>query len=112
MVHREIYVSTDIEADGKIPGISSMLSFGSAAYTGDKVLVSTFSANLEALPDAHPDPETMKWWRKQPEAWAYCRQNPVAPAVCQRKQCRAASKLLPNLRNVHYNGVISITTER
>ena len=29
----EIYVSTDIEADGPIPGPNSMLSFGSAAYT-------------------------------------------------------------------------------
>ena len=28
----EIYVSTDIEADGPIPGPHSMLSFGSAAY--------------------------------------------------------------------------------
>lgn len=32
----EIYVSTDIEADGPIPGQNSMLSFGSAAYTDDK----------------------------------------------------------------------------
>lgn len=28
----EIYVSTDIEADGPIPGPHSMLSFASAAY--------------------------------------------------------------------------------
>jgi hypothetical protein len=28
----EIYVSTDIEADGPIPGPNSMLSFASAAY--------------------------------------------------------------------------------
>ncbi|MEW8000408.1 MAG: hypothetical protein AB2795_17805 [Candidatus Thiodiazotropha endolucinida] len=42
----EIYVSTDIEADGPIPGPHSMLSFASAAYTADKQLVGTFSANL------------------------------------------------------------------
>jgi hypothetical protein len=28
----EIYISTDIEANGRIPGVSSMLSFASAAY--------------------------------------------------------------------------------
>ena len=43
----EIYVSTDIEADGPVPGINSMLSFASAAYRADKTLVATFSANLE-----------------------------------------------------------------
>src|SRR5262245_42538070 len=37
----EIYISTDVETDGPIPGPHSMLSFGSAAYTADKTLVST-----------------------------------------------------------------------
>jgi hypothetical protein len=40
----EIYVSTDVEADGPIPGPNSMLSFGSAAYTANKKLLGTFSA--------------------------------------------------------------------
>ena len=40
------------EADGPIPGPHSMPSIGAAAYTADKVLVSTFSANLETLPGA------------------------------------------------------------
>ena len=48
----EIYVSTDVETDGPIPGPHSMLSLGSAAYTVDKKLVSTFSVNLETLPGA------------------------------------------------------------
>lgn len=48
----EVYVSTDVEADGPIPGPHSMLSFGSAAYTADKRLLQTFSANLETLPGA------------------------------------------------------------
>ena len=52
----EIYVSTDVEADGPIPGIHSMLSFGSAAYLADKTLLSTFTANLETLPGAVADP--------------------------------------------------------
>lgn len=77
----EIYVSTDVETDGPIPGVNSMLSFGSAAYLADKTLVSTFTANLETLPGAGADPPTMEWWRSQPEAWAACRENPEPPEV-------------------------------
>ena len=76
----EIYVSTDIEADGPIPGPHSMLSFASAAYRADKTLVGTFEANLTTLPGAQGDPKTLDWWRGQPEAWAACRVNPREPA--------------------------------
>lgn len=55
---KEIYISTDIEADGSIPSPHSMLSLGLAAYTADNVLISTFSANLETLPGAQPHPKT------------------------------------------------------
>ncbi len=77
----EIYVSTDVEADGPIPGPHSMLSFASAAYRADKALVGTFEANLELLPGAKGDPKTMAWWKNQPEAWAACRTSPREPAV-------------------------------
>src|SRR5688572_16312251 len=77
----EIYLSTDVESDGPIPGPNSMLSFASAAYLGDKTLVGTFEANLTTLPGAQGDPKTMEWWQTQPEAWAACRANPRDPAV-------------------------------
>jgi hypothetical protein len=76
----EIYVSTDIEADGPIPGPHSMLSFASAAFRGDKTLVGTFQANLALLPGASGDPKTMEWWRTQPEAWEACRKEVRDPA--------------------------------
>lgn len=75
----EIYVSTDVEADGPIPGPNSMLSFGSAAYWPNKTLVGTFTANLETLLGAEGDPKTMAWWRSKPDAWKACRQNLEAP---------------------------------
>ena len=75
----EIYVSTDVETDGPIPGPHSMLSLGSAAYTADKQLQSTFSANLETLPGASAHPRTAAWWAGQPEAWAACRKDLEAP---------------------------------
>ncbi|MBW8756649.1 MAG: exonuclease [Burkholderiales bacterium] len=75
----EIYISTDVETDGPIPGPHSMLSLGAAAYTADKRLLSTFSANLETLPGASAHPQTASWWATQPEAWAACRSDPQAP---------------------------------
>lgn len=78
-MREEIYVSTDVEADGPIPGPHSMLSFASAAYRADKTLVATFTRNLETLPGAAADPKTAAWWETQPEAWAACRRDLVAP---------------------------------
>jgi hypothetical protein len=75
----EIYVSTDVEVDGPIPGPHSMLSFASAAYLADKTLVATFSANLEPLPEATGHPDTMAWWAQYPEAWAASRTDPRPP---------------------------------
>lgn len=81
----EIYVSTDIETDGPIPGINSMLSFGSAAYQADKTLVSTFTANLELLPGSVQDPHTMEWWKTQPDAWNACRENLQQPESAMKQ---------------------------
>lgn len=80
----EIYLSTDVETDGPIPGPHSMLSFGSAAYTADKKLVSTFSANLETLEGATAHPKTAEWWATQPEAWAACRSDLQKPESAMR----------------------------
>lgn len=81
----EIYFSTDVETDGPIPGPHSMLSMASAAYRADKTLLGTFSANLELLPGAQGQPDTMAWWRAHPEAWAAARVNPEPPeqAMCR-----------------------------
>jgi hypothetical protein len=81
----EIYISTDVETDGPIPGPHSMLSIGSAAYTADKRLLSTFSANLETLPGASAHPQTAAWWATQPEAWAACRSELEAPEAAMKR---------------------------
>ncbi|MEU4618861.1 exonuclease [Actinoplanes sp. NPDC023801] len=75
----EIYVSTDVEADGPIPGRNSMLSFASAAFDADGTMAGTFTANLETLPEAVADPGTMAWWGRNPEAWQACRADPREP---------------------------------
>jgi 3' exoribonuclease, RNase T-like len=80
----EIFVSTDVETDGPIPGPYSMLSLGSAAFLADKTLISTFYANLETLPGASQHPDTMKWWQTQPQAWEASRVNPQPPEAVMR----------------------------
>jgi hypothetical protein len=85
-LNREIYVSIDIEADGPIPGLNSMLSLGAAAFSISQdrrtwSQVGTFQANLKQLPEATPNPETMKWWATQPEAWAKATEQSEDPAV-------------------------------
>jgi hypothetical protein len=84
MTKPEIYISTDVEADGPIPGPHSMLSFASAAYLADKTLVSTFSANLETLPEAAGHPGTMKWWAGNQAAWSACRDDCQPPVVAMK----------------------------
>src|SRR5213082_2454026 len=90
----EIYVSTDVETDGPIPGPHSMLSFASAAYRPDKTLVSTFTANLELLPGAAGELRTLAWWRQHPEAWAATRQD-VEPPETALPRYLAWVKALP-----------------
>lgn len=84
---RELYVSTDIEADGPIPGPHSMLSLGSAAFTAEGELIATWSANLQTLPGATGHPKTMAWWETQPHAWQVCREHPQPPERAMHDYC-------------------------
>lgn len=85
MKEAEIYVSTDIEADGPIPGPHSMLSFASVAYGPARTPIATYTANLKTLPGATEDPRTMAWWQQFPEAWAACRTDPRDPETVMRE---------------------------
>ena len=72
---QERYISVDVETDGPIPGLHSMLSLGAAAYNAWGQRIGRFSANLEALPDATTDDRTMAWWAGQPKAWNLARER-------------------------------------
>jgi len=88
MPRRELYVSTDIEADGPIPGPHSMLSLASAVFTEDGAVVATYSANLDPLPGASMHPDTATWWASQPEAWAACRAETRPAALVMPEYAR------------------------
>lgn len=81
MPKSDIYISVDIEADGPIPGLHSMLSLGAAAFVeGNRTPIATFETNLIPLPGAVPDPDTMAWWAKQKaEVWAHVTRDPLPP---------------------------------
>lgn len=81
----EIYVSTDVETDGPIPGPHSMLSLASAAYRADKTLLGTFSANLHLLEGAGGHPETMAWWAENQAAFDATRRDLEAPETAMRR---------------------------
>jgi hypothetical protein len=81
----EIYVSTDIETDGPIPGENSMLSLGSVAFDAHGQEFACFAINLDTLPGAKSDPRTMEWWKTEPDAWAAARENPVEPGAAMMR---------------------------
>lgn len=84
MSEEEVYISADVETDGPLPGINSLLSFGCAAFTLKSGLISTFERNLELLPGAVPDLATkVEFWDRNPEAWAACRKDvqPIEPSI-------------------------------
>jgi hypothetical protein len=91
----EIYISTDIESDGPIPGPNSMLSYGSAAFMIGEGLISTFTENLLLLPGAKGDPDTLAWWGKpeQAEAWKACRRDMKDPQESMRRYVDWLEKL-------------------
>ena len=76
----EIYVSIDIETDGRIPGEYSMLSLGAVALQADGVEVSQWYANFELLPGARQDPDTMQFWAQHQEFYDATRTDLMSPA--------------------------------
>src|SRR5512142_3246754 len=80
----EIYISTDVETDGPIPGPHSMLSFASVAFDAKGVELGSFARNLETLPGATEHPSTMAWWAENREAWEQCRKDQTSPDDAMR----------------------------
>ncbi|HSX17864.1 MAG TPA: 3'-5' exoribonuclease [Candidatus Saccharimonadales bacterium] len=64
----QIYIVVDIETDGPVPGLYSMLSIGAVATTANEEL-SSFYRKVLRVEGATQHFPTMKWWKTQPEAW-------------------------------------------
>lgn len=79
----EIYVVVDIEADGPVPGLFSMLSIAAVATNAEEN-VSEFYQTVQPLDEASQDPDTMQWWQGQPEAWKEVTTNPQNPEMVMK----------------------------
>jgi DNA polymerase III alpha subunit (gram-positive type) len=75
-----LYIVVDIEADGPVAGLYSMLSIGAVATTDEKE-ISSFYRTIQPLEGAKQDPLTMGWWRTQPQAWKEVTRHPQPAAV-------------------------------
>lgn len=100
---RDLYFSIDIETDGPVPMEHSMLSFGCVALTRSGEEVESFEANLKTLPGSEPDPATMRWWKKQPDAWRICRANQRDPEEAIVAFCRWVDRVCTRHRGGHQN---------
>jgi hypothetical protein len=73
------YISVDIETDGNLPGVNSLLSMGAAAFTLEDGMVGTWEGNFDKLPGAIEDLDTMRFWAEWPDAYAATRVNTLHP---------------------------------
>lgn len=86
MSRKEILISVDVETDGPCPLMNSMLSLGAVPFDDKGVYTNFgFEINLKPLLSAKPDPDTLAWWAKQPEAYKLVTQNqvPITQAMNQ-----------------------------
>jgi hypothetical protein len=63
----ELYFAMDIETDGQVPGLSSMLQLGICAFDATNPDLGRFKVNLLPLAGAYPEWSTMAWWMETPE---------------------------------------------
>ena len=68
----DLFFVMDIETNGTIPGVNSMLSIGTVVVTAAGEILHRFDSYTKLLPEPWPfvaDPDTMEWWKGFPEAW-------------------------------------------
>ena len=80
MSRSEIFCSVDIETNGPCAGIHSMLSIGVYSFDIYGKEHGTFYKTLYPIEDFIEDPDTMKWWSTQTEAWNEVIKNRTHPA--------------------------------
>jgi hypothetical protein len=80
-----VYIVSDCEFDGPVPGQYSMLSFGSVAVSASGVMLGEFEAVLKLLDGAMQDASTMEFWRNHPEAWVAATSNPEPAEVVMKR---------------------------
>ncbi|MBI2044212.1 hypothetical protein HYT24_02505, partial [Candidatus Pacearchaeota archaeon] len=76
---KEIYISTDIEMNGPIPGEYSMLSLGAVAFSPTGKILGRFYEKLKPLTGAKEHPDVMSFWGENPLAYKEATSNQKSP---------------------------------
>ncbi len=66
----QIFIAVDIEADGPIAGLYSMLSIGAVATTTKKE-ISSFYRRIKPIEGVVQDASTMDWWKYRASRSSY-----------------------------------------
>lgn len=74
---KEIYVSFDIETDGPIPGVNSMISLGAVAFNYLGKELGCWYEKIDSI--GEQDPDTMEWWKGFPDAWREANDYTIDP---------------------------------
>ena len=80
------YIVIDVECDGRIPGINSMLGFGAIAINTNGETLGEFEVNILPLKNCVSDINTMNWFENSaPEALKYLSKNQISADKAIRK---------------------------
>jgi len=74
----ELYFSLDVETDGPIAPLNSMIQIGLTAFNLTRCPIAQYTASLLPLPGAVEDPDTLRWWMETEEKkarWSAIRIN-------------------------------------
>jgi hypothetical protein len=81
----ELYLVTDVEANGPSPLTASMLSTGIIAVDRQGRIHGVFYANLKPRTDVGQNASTMTFWKQFPKAFAQTTYDPLDPAEAMLK---------------------------
>ena len=79
MKNNDIYFSVDIETDGPLPGINSLLSIGAVVMDKDGNELGHWYSNFDLIPNGVENPDTMLFWKKNQHYYNITRQSTVSP---------------------------------
>ncbi len=93
--NNEIYVAVDIETDGPVPGLYSMISLAAVATTETEE-IDSFYHKLVPLEEASQDQRTMAWWMTEPEAWQEATSDAQSASEVMAEFCKWLDNLGKN----------------
>ncbi len=110
MAKPELFFVIDIETDGQVAGLNSMLGLGCVVVDPRtrQILGDTFSQNLYPLPHLSVDPATMKWWQQFPDAYKEATSDARSALdvmedfflwvqhICNREDCNPVCASMPS----------------